>query len=248
MTSTQTDAGWIDSPFYDQLYQPDRVQETASFLQTITRPWQLAGGSRLLHVGCGKGELSRELAARGFEVTAVDRKAANIDAAVSYGGNNPEYFIHDMRLPLRGGYFDLAFVAFPAFGLYKTRREHDDIMRTLASSLKPGGRLIIDMPNVHFTEENLVHNEVIDNQHVNFEIHRWDDDNSFHHRITVRERSAPIPETFLETVTKLTLGDFNDMLSYQGLKLLDVYGNHDLGHYHLRTMPRLIITAMRPGA
>lgn len=245
MTLARTDSAWTDSPFFQRFYHPSNTSETADFLQSITRPWQLPGGARLLHAGCGNGTLAREFAARGFEVTGIDPSPVNIEAAIKHGNNNPEYFLHDMRLPLRGSYFDLAYLSFPSFGMYRTRREHDDALRTLATSLKPGGRLIIDMPNVHFTEDQLVHNEVIEKNGTSYEIHRWDDDDFFHNRITVRDRSAPIPETFTESIVKLTLGDFNDMLSYQGLKLLDVYGNHDLAHYQLRSMPRLIITASR---
>jgi hypothetical protein len=40
------------------------------------------------------------------------------------------------------------------------QREHDDAMRTIATSLRPGGVFVIDYLNAHYVEDHLVHNEL----------------------------------------------------------------------------------------
>ena len=49
----------------------------------------------------------------------------------------------------------------------------------------------------------------------------------------------------LEQVEKFSLGDFTDMLSYQGLMVESVFGDYDLNAYHVKKSPRMIITAKK---
>jgi hypothetical protein len=50
---------------------------------------------------------------------------------------------------------------------------------------------------------------------------------------------------FTERVSKFSLGDFNDMLSYHGLQVQEVFGDYQLGNYDVKTKPRLIIIAKK---
>jgi hypothetical protein len=50
---------------------------------------------------------------------------------------------------------------------------------------------------------------------------------------------------FTEKVSKFSFGDFNDMLSYHGLQVQEVFGDYRLGSYDVRTKPRLIIIAKK---
>src|SRR5262249_28479788 len=138
-------------------------------------------------------------------------------------------------------YFDYAFNFFTSFGYFATRREHDDAMRTIASSLRPGGIFVIDYLNVHFAEEHLVHNEQKNVSGTNYEIHRWDDDQHFYKRIMVSDASLETPEEHTERVAKFSLGDFTEMLSFQNMQVVEVFGNYNLMPYDTTKTPRLII-------
>jgi len=46
-----------------------------------------------------------------------------------------------------------------------------------------------------------------------------------------------------EKVAKFSLGDFTDMLSFQGLQVKEVFGDYEFGPYHVRKTPRLIVVA-----
>ena len=50
---------------------------------------------------------------------------------------------------------------------------------------------------------------------------------------------------YTEKVAKFTLGDFTEMLSYQGLQVLEVFGDYQLGKYQLQDSPRLILVARK---
>src|SRR5436190_729562 len=82
-------------------------------------------------------------------------------------------------------YFELALNFFTSFGYFATRREHDDAIRTIARSLKPGGSLLFDYLNVHYVEEHLVHDEIKILGETKYEIHRWMDEDHFYKKIIV---------------------------------------------------------------
>jgi hypothetical protein len=50
---------------------------------------------------------------------------------------------------------------------------------------------------------------------------------------------------YTEKVSKFSLGDFTDMLAYQGMQITEVFGNYDLCPYHVRNVPRMIMVAKK---
>jgi len=199
----------------------------------------------MLDIACGKGRHSKILATLGFDVTGIDISPDSIEWAKQMENERIHFFIHDMRLPFWGNYFDYAFNFFTSFGYFKTRREHDDTIRTIASGLKPGGIFVIDYLNAHYAEEHLVYNEIKPIGNTSYEIHRWDDDTHFYKKITVTDASLHSPIEYTEKVAKFSLGDFTDMLSYQGLQVQEVFGDYHFGNYDVRKTPRLIIIAQK---
>jgi len=199
----------------------------------------------MLDIACGKGRHSKILATLGFDVTGIDISPDSIEWAKQMENERLHFFIHDMRLPFWGNYFDYAFNFFTSFGYFKTRREHDDTIRTIASGLKPGGIFVIDYLNAHYAEEHLVYNEIKPIGNTSYEIHRWDDDTHFYKKITVTDASLHSPIEYTEKVAKFSLGDFTDMLSYQGLQVQEVFGDYHFGYYDVRKTPRLIIIAQK---
>ena len=53
------------------------------------------------------------------------------------------------------------------------------------------------------------------------------------------------PEEYIEKVAKFSLGDFTDMLSFQGLQVQEVFGDYELGTYDVRKTPRMILIASK---
>ena len=246
---------WFSSPFYHKLYFERDEHEAEAFITRLIEHLHPAPHSYMLDIACGRGRHSRILAQKGFTVTGIDLSYESIAFAKKnivtsiYGEmDNPEFYQHDMRLPFRVNYFDYAFNFFTSFGYFSTRREHDDAMRTIACSLKPGGTFVIDYLNVHYAEEHLKYNEEKIIDETTYEIHRWHDETHFYKKIIISDPLMHHPVDYTEKVSKFTFGDLNDMLSYQGLQVQEVFGNYQLDKYDVRATPRLIIVAKKPVA
>jgi SAM-dependent methyltransferase len=232
---------WFDSVYYHKLYFDRDETEATAFIGQLLSHLQPTAGSRMLDVACGRGRHSRFLSSKGYDVTGIDLSFQSIAFAKQCENDHLHFYQHDMRLPSWINYFDYAFNFFTSFGYFNTRREHDDAARTISQCLKPGGVLLIDYLNVHYAEEHLVHNEVKEVDGTVYEIHRWHDADHFYKRIIVSDASLSKPQEFTEKVAKLTLGDFTDMLSFQRVQVVDVFGDYRLNAYDVRKTPRLIL-------
>lgn len=243
MTSNEWFKDWFDSPFYHKLYFDRDEEEAGRFIHKLTSHLAIEQGSRILDAACGKGRHAFILADMGFDVTGIDLSPASIAFAKQFEKDNLHYFIHDMRLPFWGNYFDYAFNFFTSFGYFRTRREHDDVLRTISRGLKPGGTLVIDYLNVHFAEDHLNPHEIREIEGTKYEIHRSHNETHFIKKIIITDPSLKEPLEFTEVVAKFSFGDFTDMLSFQGMQVSEVFGDYELSAYDVRKTPRMIIVA-----
>jgi len=237
---------WFSSPYYEILYFRRNEEEAQHFINRLMQHLNPPPGSFMLDVACGKGRHSKCLARMGFDVTGIDLSAPFITEAKQFETNNLHFFLHDMRMPFRINYYNYAFNFFTSFGYFRTMREHDSAVRTIAQSLKPGGIFVIDYLNVHYTEENLVKEELRVIEGVTFDVNKWYDDDHFFKRVKISDPQHPeLKQNFTERVAKFTLGDFTDMLTYQSMQVQGVFGDYALSHYDIRKSPRMIIIAKK---
>lgn len=236
---------WFNSPFHHKLYAERDKEEAKTFIHNLLQILQPPPGSRILEIGCDRGHHSKMLASAGFDTTGIDISPDSIALAKQSESESLHFFIHDIRLPFWINYFDYAFSLFNSFGYFKTRREHDDAIRTIGSGLRPGGVFVIDYPNVHYTEENIVYNETRQIDSTRYDIRRWHDDTHFYKKIEVSDPGLSHPVTFTEKTAKFSLGDFTDMLSFQALQVQEIFGDYHLNEYHVNKTPRLIIIARK---
>ncbi len=237
---------WFSSPYYDILYKERNEREATQFLEKLMQYLNAQPGARVLDAACGKGRHSRVLADMGYDVTGIDISESSIIEAKAMETDNVRFYLHDMRQPFMINYFNFAFNFFTSFGYFHSGREHDSAVRTIAQSLRPKGMLTIDYLNVHFNEENILHTEEKTIGGVNFHIARWHDEDHFYKRIQIEDpASHNLKHLYTEKVEKFSLGDFTDMLAFHGLMVQEVFGNYDLGPYHVRKAPRMIIIAKK---
>lgn len=237
---------WFNSPYYHQLYFQRDEKEAAAFIDRLVEKLNPPADSRMLDVGCGRGRHSIQLAAKGFAVTGIDISDDSITEAKQSETDQLEFFVHDMRLPFRMNYYDYAFNFFTSFGFFRTRREHDNAIRTIAQALKPDGVFVIDYLNAHFIENHLQYKSELVKDGVTFNITRWLDETHFYKKIIVEdEANLEEPLEFIEKVAKFSLGDFNDMFAFHNLQIQDVYGSYNFEPYHVTNSQRLIIVAKK---
>lgn len=237
---------WFNSPYYHKLYFQRDEKEAEQFIDRLLKYLQPGSGSCMLDVACGRGRHSKFLSAKGYDVTGIDISADSITYAKQFETDLLHFYQHDMRLPFWINYFDYAFNFFTSFGYFNSRREHDDAIRTIVQSLKPGGYLLFDYLNVHYIEDLLIHNELKKIDETVYEIHRWHDENYFYKKMTVTDPKLEHPMEYTEKVAKFSLGDFTDMLSFQKMQITQVFGDYELNSYDVQKTPRMIIIAKKP--
>jgi SAM-dependent methyltransferase len=236
---------WFNSPYYHQLYFNRDEKEAAAFIDKLIAYLQPSPSSVMLDVACGKGRHSIHLAEKGFDVTGIDLSEDSIKEALQHQAENLHFFMHDMRLPFMINYFNYAFNFFTSFGYFKTRRVHDNAIRTIAQSLKPNGTFVMDYLNVHYSEDHLVHRSDKEIDGVNYYITKWFDETHFYKKIQVEDDALDEPLIYTEKVAKFSLGDFTEMFAYQGLQIQDVFGDYNFGGYDVKKSPRLIMIAKK---
>ncbi|MER9632013.1 class I SAM-dependent methyltransferase [Mesorhizobium sp. M0296] len=114
--------------------------------------WELLSlkqGGSVLELGCGYGRITNRLAEKGARVVGLDLspillKKAKQDAAKRQV--EVEYILGDMRSFSWRDRFDAAFLWYTTFG-YFDDADNERVLHAAASSLKKGGRLLIDQVN-----------------------------------------------------------------------------------------------------
>ena len=237
---------WFNSPYYHLLYEKRDDDEAASFINHLIEIIRPNPGDSMLDIGCGKGRHSKMLAAKGFYVTGLDISEESINEARKSENEHLEFFIHDMRRTYRINYYNYVFNFFTSFGYFNTKQEHLNAIRTFCQALRKNGLLVIDYLNVHYVEKYLTPQAEFNKNDVHFSITKWQDETHFYKKVEVEDKNKfNRPFAFTEKVAKFTIGDFNEMLSYHGMQIHDIYGTYDFKPYDLYESPRLILTAKK---
>jgi 2-polyprenyl-3-methyl-5-hydroxy-6-metoxy-1,4-benzoquinol methylase len=236
---------WFNSPYYHQLYSHRDEQEAAAFIDLLISHLQPLPGSTMLDVACGKGRHSIQLANIGFDVTGIDLSEESIEEALQSESETLHFYRHDMRLPFWINFYDYAFNFFTSFGYFKTQREHDNAIRTIAQSVKPDGYFVMDYLNAAFAETHTIPQTEKEIEGVKFIITKWFDDTHFYKKIIVEDASLDEPLIFTEKVAKFSLEQFTTMFARQGLHIEEVYGDYSLAKYDAEKSSRLIMIARK---
>lgn len=205
----------------------------------------------VLDLGCGPGRHALPLARAGLEVTAVDTSAyllGGLETRADIEGVTVETVQADMRVFERPGAFDAVLLMWTSFGYFEDEADHGRVLDRVAASLKPGGRLLLDLVGletlirdlqpVHCTEYEdgrlLVERPVLTEANTRLE-NEWlliDQDRVFRREWSHRVWSA---------------GELTRLIEAHGLTVTAIDGDLDGTPYDLES-DRLIVIAERPAA
>ncbi len=236
---------WIGSPYRHKFYFKQNREEAFDFIDKLVDHLHPPIDASVLDVACGHGWIAKLLSQKGFYVTGIDLAGENIEFARKFENERLQFYQHDIRLPFRINYYDYALSLFTGFGYFKTEREHYNAIRTTANSLREDGVFVLDYQNVHYEENHLVHKAEIQVDEANYFVTSWFDETHFYKRILIEDEGLEFPLEFTERIAKLSLGEFNDMLSFHNLQVQDVYGDYKFSTYDFIKSPRLIIVARK---
>ncbi len=246
---TQWFASWFDSQYYHRLYAHRSDAEAAGFIDALVNRLQPEEHASILDLGCGAGRHAKYLASKGFCVTGLDLAESSIRTAQRWERPGLRFLRHDMRLPFGRQAFDYVFNMFTSFGYFDDAAEHQRVLQNIASSLRPGGLLVLDYLNVRHAESRLVPAEVKDIDGVRYRVTRWSDATHFYKRIEVEDRQRNAPNgnneriEHVERVAKFTRADFVRMLARAGMSIEAAFGDYALRPYDVDSSPRLILLA-----
>ncbi len=140
------DAMWAATETW--MFDPARWEGTAAEVDGVLTLLGAEPQARILDLCCGPGRHSLELARRGFVVTGVDRTVRFLDEArrrASAEGLEVEWVECDMREFSRPGAFDGVTNLLTSFGYFEDRDDDRRVVQNIFESLKPGGRIVMDM-------------------------------------------------------------------------------------------------------
>lgn len=121
------------------------IQET----EFVCRCALLRDFRKILDMCCGMGRHTRELLNRGYSVTGIDRDADAIAKARDLGGD-AKFTVVDIReYQPESGAFDAAIVMGQSFGHFDAATNRDILLK-LATGIRKGGRVILDLWNPEF--------------------------------------------------------------------------------------------------
>jgi SAM-dependent methyltransferase len=140
------DSFW--TAFEGYMFSAQRLGAAKTEVEQMIALLGLQPGARVLDLCCGPGRHSLEFARRGYAVTGVDRTRAYLDKARAGAAQENlacEFIESDMREFSRPAAFDAAINFFTALGYFEDPADDLKVARNLCDSLKPGGRLLVDV-------------------------------------------------------------------------------------------------------
>jgi SAM-dependent methyltransferase len=237
------------SKYFDELYarfflegvSESRTSEQVSFIIERTG---LSEGSAVADIGCGLGRHVLECARRGFIATGFDFNESYIGKAKESACNenlaNAHFVAQDARNFGEVSRFDLVASLWVSFG-YFDDATNQRILRQMARSLKPGGRMALDLEN----REYILRHFVVDKHrekdgYVILERSRFDPLTSINRCSRTIIEPDGARRRIAREVRLYTLTEMAVMLKSAGIELQDVYGDWDGKAYGLE-VPRMII-------
>ncbi|MGY6553536.1 MAG: class I SAM-dependent methyltransferase [Wenzhouxiangella sp.] len=200
----------------------------------------------VLDLGSGPGRHALPLARAGYPVTAVDTSRLLLDQLEQLRGELPIEIVQaDMREFRRTQAFDLVLVMWTSFGYFRDETDHIQVLKNIGASLKPGGKLVLDLVGVEYLSRNLepVH------------LTEYDDDRLLIERPLLTDNLTRLENEWLlikgDRVHRTefshrvwSAGEISALLSRAGFDVLGIFGDFRGGIYDLEA-ERLVVVAAR---
>jgi ubiquinone/menaquinone biosynthesis C-methylase UbiE len=132
------------APYYDQVIAPANLGPLVDLLA-------LPPDGRLLDVGGGTGRVTGGLAGQVGQLVLADASLSMLRQAAAKDGLQPANALAE-QLPFPAGHFDRILMVDALHHVADQRRTAGELMRVLA----PGGRIVIEEPNLAHTSVKLV--------------------------------------------------------------------------------------------
>jgi len=234
---------WFDTDYYHLLYRHRDTTEAHHNINAIVHFLQLPKCAKILDLACGTGRHAEHIASHGYSVTGYDLSPNNIEKAKALEIPLLHFEIKDMLQPFGNEKFDGVFNLFTSFGYFPSKENHQIALQHVYNSLKDNGVFVIDFLNAMKIKQQLVPQETIEIEGVQFFIKRYWEHNFIIKEIEVRDKD--VVNYFQEKVMGLTLADFSAFFDFIGFKIENVFGNFSLEPFDANNSERLILVVRK---
>ena len=230
--------------FGSLMFEDSQFSEAAARLPDLLVLAGVAGGDAL-DLGCGPGRHALPLAGAGFRVRAVDTSAVLL-AELQRRAAEAGVAVHTERADMRGfrrpDAFDLVLVMWTSFGYFEDEADHRRVLGNIHTSLRPGGRLVLDLVGLEYLCRNLepVH------------LTEYEDGRVLVERPALTDNFTRLENEWLliegERVRRATFshrvwsaGEMARLIDESGLKLVGIYGGLGGEDYDLDSERMIVI-------
>ena len=230
---------------YPLLYRHRDDEQARGQVDELVELLGLRVGRRVLDICCGAGRHLEALRAAGLDAFGLDLSAPLLRRAAQRPGLRERIVRADVRaLPFEGR-FQAAVNLFTSFGYFPDERENAGQLRQMARCLRPGGLLLMDLPNRAALEHEIEPHSVeeVDGLHVE------------HRRRFAADRMIKCttvtdggePREFTESVRVYWPDELTAMAAAAGLGRVRLFGGFD-GRPFNEEAERMIVIGERMGA
>ncbi|HQQ94741.1 MAG TPA: methyltransferase domain-containing protein [Bacteroidia bacterium] len=239
MTSPEWFLNWFNSPYYHLLYNHRNFDEAQKFVENLHRHLALPAHARAWDLACGKGRHSLALHKLGLDVTGTDISENSIQEALRSAEDGLEFYVHDMRLPFRINYFDVVLNLFTSLGYFENPGDNLRVFQNVRDALKPKAVFVLDFFNSKKVLAGFHSNYTEKREGIEFRIRKQVQNKCIlkHIEFSCGEKDY----FFEENVSLLEKDDFESMAHSAGLKVMNSFGNYQLGPFDPLNSDRLIM-------
>ena len=230
---------WFGSEYYSILYRHRDCDEAKSFLNNLISFIELPSKSKILDCGCGRGRHSIYLSEKGFDVTGIDISEKNISYAKKNEKENLTFCVHDMRNLFRQNHYDATLNLFTSFGYFEKDTENNKTIKSTGSALKKGGWFVLDFMNTEKKIKELVCEEKINLEGIDFSIKRMMENNFIIKQIEVDDNGKKY--SFMEKVKSYKRKELENFFAQNNLEVVHLFGDYDLHLFNETASERLIL-------
>jgi SAM-dependent methyltransferase len=207
------------------------TDRTGPEVDRVAKILQTRGDERVLDLACGSGRHSLELRRRGFEVVGADISADLIEIArrdAAEADLEVEFVLADLRELDYEEEFDLVLnLNDGAIGYLESDEENRRSFEVISRALRPGGRNLVQLPNVLYARERLPQRSWIPaSSMIELVEHRWNKKARRLEGLMVAARFGEVLENLdgIEFSQRLySVDELREIYAGVGMELLRVY-------------------------
>jgi SAM-dependent methyltransferase len=232
---------------YRHVFTAERSEQEVAFAEKVLG---LKPGAAVLDLCCGQGRHSVPLAQHGYCVTALDLSPAYLELALQAARSHDvklQTVSADMRRIPFLNRFDAVINMYSSFGYLESEDDDEQVLESVANTIKPGGRFFLDTLNREWAVANYIQKDWHSSPDGTLYIERRDFDlatSRMHVRFTIVGTDAVRRDSIGHDIRLYTLTELTRMLWQAGLRVNETYGDFDGVPYAINTR-RMIIYAQK---